>query len=661
MEEQKTAMMKRVLLVFFLLSFSLQAQQILPVNEKPYLDSLQKTIKTNKDSVSKADAYFLLSDYWRSRDSLKSKSYLQSGKKLIGKHKLMNGKYLFYEGQYLSTINPAKASQLFQNAIEIFKPIKSKESYNFQSASWYNYAIANKEKGYPFLISTLTEKSLPLAQKSRDYAKVGHYYSQLATLLMYNSQLDKAEMYNKKGIALLEKYAPKSSSLFFAYLSGNTIFLYLRKNHFAHEMLKKAEGMIRGLPESVNHPIYYYTEATYYMSIGENEKASSNIDKGIILASKYRQIPLLQMLYIRKYELLKGQKKYREARDLLSTILSEKEHPLEVNNKKALFAEMSGINELIGNQKDALLWLKKYSSISDSLHKENLKLEISRYESKFNTKEKEKQIAEKQLEITKKNFYLWIFGIVIFVILFFTAFIIFYISNKKMLAEQREINLHQKLREANQAEELKMTKAVLDGEERERERIAKDLHDGLGGLLAVLKINMSNWAAHNIKDQSQGFYKMLEQVDISIFELRTMAMNLMPASLNTFGLETAIHDLCELYVKDDLNIDFLPVNITNEIPQNIQINIYRIVQELLSNAVKHSEATSIILQCSQSGQDFYITIEDNGKGIDKTAKSQGMGMNNIKNRVNYLKGKMEIISEKGEGTLIYMQLNTNIK
>lgn len=653
--------MMRILIIFVLFSISLRAQQILPINEKPYLDSLQITIQKIMNPISKANAYLLLSDYWRSKDSLKSKSYLQNAKKLIGKNGLMNGKYLFYEGQYFSTINPAKASQLFQNAIEILKDIRSKESYSFQSASWYNYAIANKEKGYPFLISTLTEKSLPLAQKSGDNTKIGHYYSQLATLLMYNSQLEKAEMYNEKGITLLEKYAPKSSSLFFAYLSGNTIFLYLRKNPSADEMLKKAEAMIRGFPESVNHPIYYYTEATYYMGIGENQKASSSIDKGIILARRYRQFPLLQMLSVRKYELLKGQKKYREARDFLSTILSEKEHPLEVNNKKALFAEMSGINELMGNQKDAFLWLKKYSSLNDSIHTENLKLEISKYESKFNTKEKEKQIAEKQLEITKKNFYLWIFGIVIFAILFFTVFAILYISNKKMLAEQREINLHQKLREAHQTEELKITKAVLDGEERERERIAKDLHDGLGGLLAVLKINMSNWATHIYTDQMSGFNKMLGQIDISIFELRRMARNLMPASLSNFGLETAIRDLCELYVRDDLNIDFLPVDITNEMPQNIQTNIYRIVQELLSNAVKHSEATSIILQCSQSGQEFYITIEDNGKGIDENAKSQGMGMNNLKNRVSYLKGKMEIISEKSEGTLISIKLNTNIK
>ncbi|WP_390455091.1 sensor histidine kinase [Chryseobacterium sp. Alg-005] len=651
--------MKLILFLFFLFFFNLQAQQILPINEKPYLDSLQRII--TKDLASKADAYLLLSDYWRSKDSLKSKMFLQNGKKLISKNDpLMKGKYLFYEGQYFSANNPAKASLLFQSSIETLKPIYSKQSYSFQAASWYNFAIANKEKGYPFIINILTEKTLPLAQKSKDNTKIGHYYSQLASILMYNAQFEKADMYNKKAIELLEKDAPASSSLFFAFLTGNTIFIYLRKNQQAGEMLKKAEAMIKGLPESVNHAMYYYTEATYNVGIGNTEKASSSIDKGIALAKKYRQFNLIQMLSIRKYELLKGQKKYTEAQNLLSSILSEKDFPLEVNNKKALFAEMSAISELLGNQKDAFLWLKKYSTLNDSLHTENLKLEISKYESKFNTKDKERQLAEKQLEITKKNLYLWIFGIVIFILLSFVAFAFIYFRNKRVLAEQREINLQQKLREVQQTEELKITKAVLGGEEKERERLAKELHDGLGGLLTVLKINMANWAFDHKADQMPGFDKMLNQVDNSIYELRRMARNMMPASLINFGLEAAIRDLCELYIRKDLNIDFLPTDISENIPQNIQANIYRIVQELLSNAVKHSGATSIILQCSQFEQDFFITIEDNGKGIDQTFTSQGMGMNNLQNRVSYLKGKMEVTSEENEGTLISIQLNTNI-
>ena len=230
------------------------------------------------------------------------------------------------------------------------------------------------------------------------------------------------------------------------------------------------------------------------------------------------------------------------------------------------------------------------------------------------------------------------------------------------MAEQREINLNQKLKEAEQKEQLKVTKAILDGEERERQGVAKDLHDGLGGMLAGVKFNLSAWSSNNLESgQVQDFHKILNQLDSSVSELRRVAGNLMPESLLNFGLEIALKDLCEFYMKDHLHIDFQPMNIDKNLSLNTQLNIYRIVQELLSNAVKHSGATNILLQCTQSEDQFFITIEDNGKGIlaQDQNKLKSMGLKNLQNRVEYLKGKMEISSEQNEGTSINIELATN--
>lgn len=189
--------------------------------------------------------------------------------------------------------------------------------------------------------------------------------------------------------------------------------------------------------------------------------------------------------------------------------------------------------------------------------------------------------------------------------------------------------------------------------------MAKDLHDGLGGMLAGVKINLSTWSSHHLNPElHRDFYKILNQLDNSVAELRHVARNLMPESLLNFGLETALHDLCEFYTRKDLDIYFQPINIEKDLPLKIQLNIYRIVQELLANAVKHAEASNILLQCSQSDDNFMITIEDNGKGfekdIEKTSKS--MGLRNLKNRVNYLKGKMEVSSDN-QGTTVNIELN----
>ncbi|PZU26264.1 MAG: sensor histidine kinase, partial [Chryseobacterium sp.] len=244
--------------------------------------------------------------------------------------------------------------------------------------------------------------------------------------------------------------------------------------------------------------------------------------------------------------------------------------------------------------------------------------------------------------------------------IFFIFLFVIYRKNKK-ISEQKEINLQQKITDIKQKEELSLTKAILEGEERERERIARDLHDGLGGMLAGVKINFSTWSSHHLNpEKDKEFYRILSQLDNSVAELRHVARNLMPESLLNFGLETALNDLCEFYIRKDLDIDFQPINIEKKLPLNIQLNIYRIVQELLANAVKHSGANNILLQCSQSEENFFITIEDNGKGFAKNSeeKTKSLGLRNLKNRVDYLKGKMEISSDH-EGTTINIELNTH--
>jgi signal transduction histidine kinase len=136
---------------------------------------------------------------------------------------------------------------------------------------------------------------------------------------------------------------------------------------------------------------------------------------------------------------------------------------------------------------------------------------------------------------------------------------------------------------------------------------------------------------------------------------------MMPETLLKFGLEIALKDLCEFYMRDSIHIDFQAFCIQENLPLTVQINIYRIVQEILSNAIRHANAENIVLQCSQDGNDFFITIEDNGTGFDTSilARKKGMGLDNVKNRVEYLKGKTEIISTPGEGTTINIELKTD--
>ncbi len=661
--------MKRlIILLSIVFSFNVSSQQIIPLNEKRYADSLNHIVHRGSRNDIKANANYLLSHYYRNTDSILSRKHLESGKVLSRNNPFLEAQFYYYEGQYHLEKNREKASRCFQKSIKELSKFKTEESHTLQSLAWYQYGVAQKnKKGYPFLIRIVLEKSIPLVEKYQNSKNLGFLKTQLAILLTYNAEFEKAGHYNRQAIEILKRKAPLSSELFYAYLNASGNFCYQAKGDPAKKFLDLAEKMIRPYPESSANASYLYGKTLYLITKQKNNEALPVIEKGLGYARKFKQNLLVQMFYLNKYDILRKLKKYKEAKDVLENILTEKTLVTDANNRKTIYRQLSGLNEEIGHSHEALSWERKYSQLNDSLHSENIKLEINTLEKKFNTAEKETKIAnlnaekkQKELEVSKKNTYLSGLSFVLLLILSLFIFLLILYRKNKKISEQKEINLQQKIKDIRQKEELTLTKAILESEEKERERIARDLHDGLGGMLAGVKINLSAWSSVYLHGENTEFNKILGQLDQSVAELRSVARNLMPESLLNFGLETALRDLCEFYQRKDLEIDFQPLNITRNLSLAVQINIYRIVQELLANAVKHAEGSCILLQCSQSGDHFMVTIEDNGKGFiednDQIVKS--MGLRNLRNRVEYLNGKIEINSDP-EGTAINIELDTH--
>ena len=191
--------------------------------------------------------------------------------------------------------------------------------------------------------------------------------------------------------------------------------------------------------------------------------------------------------------------------------------------------------------------------------------------------------------------------------------------------------------------------------------MAKDLHDGLGGLLAGVKLKLSSIVAKRAGDYPSSrsdINDVIHHLDYSVDELRRIAHDMMPESLRFEGLARALSDLCRYMSTVNVQVVFQNLGIKDYYPEQLRISIYRVIQELLTNAIKHANATKVIVQCSELDGWLFVTVEDNGKGMEQKEDKQekGLGLINIQNRISLLNGTIETLSQPNEGTTINIQI-----
>ena len=271
---------------------------------------------------------------------------------------------------------------------------------------------------------------------------------------------------------------------------------------------------------------------------------------------------------------------------------------------------LSTLYEGENKHKEALYYAHLYKQLSDSNYNKSKLTVINNLEALYQTNKKEKEIirlqannTEKQLELFKRNQLLWITAIIIGALLI--VFLIQWrtVKNKNLIGKQQQ--------------KVMILKSMLDGQNMERTRIAKDLHDGLGGLFSTIKMHMSTLQHENkFLKQDELFQKSYKLIDTASEDLRHIAHNMMPEVLQKLGLMQALKDFCStINTKNSLQVSLLDYGMEQRLSLQIEIIIYRIVQELLSNVIKHSNATEAILQFNRSGNNINITVEDNGSGF----------------------------------------------
>lgn len=649
---------QRIAGLFCFISFSLMfpashmAQG--PVNPKKVDDSLHVVLlKTNSDSV-RARTYYRLANSWAATDTLKASSYLSKGKACSKNNAYNQALYYYSLGQLYFDTDIGKSEAAFMNADKALSHFSTKEAFLYRALSWSNYAgLQQRKDNYKITADLMLKKVIPLTEKSGDKFQMATNYMNLALIFTNTSQYEKAKGYYLKAIGLFKKLSSADAKLIYTYLYAAKNHAYLQEYKPAKVMLDNARSLVSAYPESMHYIDYLIAEAVYFRTVKAYNKALESIGKGMVLAKKMGADYSLGTLRYQKYKTYTGLGDYKKAKLTMLELMRTDTLSISLNALDD-YDELSKTYAQLGQMDSAYIWSKRRNRLSDSLHESRLVAEIGGMEVKFRNAENRKKIAELNaantratLDASNSRLLAWLFGAIgLFLLILLAMGYLFYRGRKKTAAQR---------------EQIRITQAMLQGQEEERSRVARDLHDGLGGLLAGIKINLSDFATgHKTLADNKDLTSIIEKLDGSVKELRRIAHNMMPEMLLKLGLESSLRDLCAALSSKNLLIDFQWLGISGRVSVQEELTIYRIIQELMANVIKHARARNILLQCAQNENTWLLTIEDDGIGFDAGAADtrQGLGLTNVRNRVAYMDGKMEILSgNSGRGTAINIELH----
>ncbi|MGN6568914.1 MAG: tetratricopeptide repeat-containing sensor histidine kinase [Flavipsychrobacter sp.] len=329
------------------------------------------------------------------------------------------------------------------------------------------------------------------------------------------------------------------------------------------------------------------------------------------------------------------------------TILLSVEKLAEQNNVKShltdAYLTLAKIYAETGRYRQAYEQQLAYSNLYSSVLNEMSAHQFSEQETKFQTTEKDKELAQKRLLLSLKDNRLQRQRILIFSIL---IILLLLISLLFIL-----------LRNSRHKRRIEQLKAVMEGEEKERKRIARDLHDGISQTISAAKINLmaiEKEILFRSGEQKNKFDKIVGMVDESFKEVRTISHNMMPNALLESGLALVIKQFVDNIDRDVIKINLYTQGLEQHFDSTTEIILYRVVQECVSNVIKHAGATQLDISLIKDEDGLRATIEDNGGGFDtnKLNKFTGIGLRNIQSRIALLNGKIEFDSSLENGTLV---------
>jgi signal transduction histidine kinase len=541
-------------------------------------------------------------------------STLLETKAIAHRHKAM----IYYEQEnYYTALN-----QFFE-ALPYYEAVNSKHTlFIYTIISIIYLRLNNADQA-----SVYAEKNIALAEKGFNPMLQAQSYLTLVDILIQRKQLSKAAHYLDK----VMPYMPDS-------VEQLINFGYYQKR-----------GQINFLRQQYDSAFVYYQQSAQYAAMtGHTMNRSAVLYHLSFTALKLGKLDLA--------------KKYADENLALVEKINAK------GGKINALMNLSDYYHATGNHAKAYDFLQQAAVLKDSLLSETNIKQANTLAAIYDTEKKQDEIyqlqnekelqtaAVKQKSALNKVFITTIIGLLIVGYMAFRNF-----KNGQKIANQRQEIQKQKIIELEKNKQLHTIDAMLKGQEEERSRIAKDLHDGLGGMLSGVKLSFINMKESMVMsvENLEGFERSVNMLDTTIGELRKVAHNLMPETLVRFGLDEALKDFCNtIQLSSGIAVIYQHFGEERALSSQADVTVYRIVQELVNNALKYADAKQVIVQVTKNHSKTNITVEDDGNGFDlkMLEESKGAGFENIRYRVNYFKGSIDVYSGKGQGTSVNIEL-----
>lgn len=330
---------------------------------------------------------------------------------------------------------------------------------------------------------------------------------------------------------------------------------------------------------------------------------------------------------------------YTAAENIILQLIKDAKTTRKASMRLRFYETLSTLYNEWGKRELELQALKNYSSLKDSLEDLRINNQFLYYNQLFESEKKDKTILQQEASIqllsAQNKLILMRWAIVVLVI--GVIFTVFYFYKSRKFAIQKN-----KLQE-------NFSQRLISSQELEKSKISRDLHDGLSQQLILIKNRLD----------ILGYNDVSEMVSGSLDELRSITRSLHPAILSNFGLTAALEYLCTNLNKyaDDIEVSHHIERIDNLLDEEHELHLYRIVQEILNNILKHAECSTISISILPKKKDIFIRIQDNGKGFElEEAEISGLGMNSIRERSKIIGGHLEIQSKKNKGTVITLKI-----